>query len=170
LTQAPSRALYGPMRPLPSSALSLALLLALAACAGRRIPGTDIRDTEDTRAIIATIDAYRQAAERRDAPAVLALVSDKYFDDGGTVDPGDDVDREKLAKRLTADYRKISALRLDIGVKRIDVQDDHAEAYVFYEQAYRIAVGSAEIPKQEGDVHRMRLAKENGAWRFTSGI
>ena len=158
------------MRPSPSRVLPLALLLALLACAGRRIPGTDIPDNDDTRAIVAVIDAYRQAAERRDAQAVMALVSEKYFDDAGTVDPGDDVDYQKLAKRLAADYQRISSLRLDIGVKRIDVEDDHSQAYVFYEQAYRITLKSGDVPKQASDVHRMRFAREKGVWRFTSGI
>jgi hypothetical protein len=158
------------MRPSSLLALPLAAVLALTACAARRIPGTDIEDTEDTRAIIATIEAYRQAAERRDAEGVMAVVSEQYFDRGGTVDPGDDLDHPKLAQRLADDYRKISALRLDIGVKRIDVDGDRAQVYVFYEQAYRIALRSREIPKQGSDVHRMQLARENGAWRITSGI
>jgi len=40
--------------------------LTVLACAPRRIPGTEIRDTPDTRAVVSAIDAYRQAAEKRD--------------------------------------------------------------------------------------------------------
>jgi ketosteroid isomerase-like protein len=149
---------------------SLLALLALIACSPKRIPGTDIQDNRDTRAVVAAIDAYRQAAERRDANAVLALVSPKYFDDAGTPDPGDDVDYGQLRTRLTEDYGKITALRLDIGVKKIEVDGDRAAAYVFYDERYRIRTRSGEVAKQANDIHRMHLVRENGNWRFVSGL
>jgi hypothetical protein len=155
------------MRP---ALLAVVAGLALTSCAPRRIPGTDIRDTADTRAIIAAIDTYRQAAERRDVAAILAIASPKYFDDAGTIDPGDDIDFAKLEKRLTEDYGKVTALRLDIGVKRIEVEDDRARAFVFYDSAYRIETRVGEVPKQASDVHRMQFVRENGAWRFLSGL
>jgi ketosteroid isomerase-like protein len=154
---------------LPTLAVPLAVL-ALSGCAGRRIPGTDIKDNADTRAVVAAIDAYRQAAERRDAGAVLALVSPKYFDDAGTPDPGDDVDYGQLKKRITDDYQRITALRLDMGVKRIDVEGDKASAYVFYDEHYRIATKAGEVAKQASDQHRMLLVREGGAWKFVSGL
>lgn len=158
------------MRP-PRTALvvSLATLL-LAGCAARRIPGTEIKDTPETRAVVATIDEYRKAAERRDADAVLALVSRTYFDDSGTPDPGDDVDYEQLRKRLPQDYLKITTLRLDIGVRNIEVHDGRAAAYVFYDERYRIQTRTGEVAKQASDVHRMTLVREGDAWRFTSGL
>src|SRR5690349_21410029 len=113
-----------------------ALLLLAAACATRRIPGTEINDNADTRAIVALIDQYRIAAERRDAGGVLALVSKKYFDDAGTADPSDDVDYGQLRQRITADYAKLTALRLDIALKGIDVENDQAAAFVFYDEHY----------------------------------
>jgi ketosteroid isomerase-like protein len=152
---------------LTTAVLAAALLLG---CGPRRIPGTEIRDTPDTRAVVETIDAYRQAAERRDAPAVLALVSPRYFDAAGTPDPSDDVDREQLAKRLTADYQRITALRLQIGVKRIDIDGDKAAAYVFYDEHYRIQTKAGEVAKQASDQHRMQLVREDGRWLFVSGL
>ncbi len=156
------------MRPLAMAALLGALLTA--ACSPRRIPGTDIKDNADTRAIVALIDAYRRAAEQRDAGAVLALVSQKYFDDAGTSDPADDVDYQALKGRLTDDYGRITALRLDIGVKGVDVEDDRAHALVFYEERYRVATKAREVAKQASDQHRMSFIREGGAWRFLSGL
>ncbi len=144
--------------------------LALLACAPRRIPGTDIRDTPETRAVVEAIDAYRQAAERRDASAVLALVSPHYFDTAGTPDPADDVDFEQLKKRLADDYRQITALRLQLGVRRIDVEGDKAAAYVFYDEHYRIQTKVGEVSKQANDSHRMQLVREGGRWLFASGL
>ena len=150
--------------------LASALAVLALACATHQIPGTTIQDTPDTRAIVATIDAYRKAAERRDATAVIALVSPKYFDDAGTPDPADDVDYQQLAKRITADYQQITALRLDIGVRRIDVRGDRAAAYVFYDEHYRIQTKNGEVAKSVSDNHRMLLVREDGQWKFASGL
>jgi len=144
--------------------------LAVLGCSPRRIPGTEIRDNADTRAIVEVISTYRKAAERRDAGAVLALVSQKYFDDAGTPDPGDDIDYGQLERRITKDYASVTALRLDIGVKQIDVDGDAASAVVFYDEHYRIETKAGEIAKQASDAHRMRFVREQGAWRFISGL
>jgi hypothetical protein len=157
-----------PMRPYATSAL-LCALLSLG-CSPKRIPGTEIKDTSDTRAIVALIEAYRQAAERRDARAVVTLVSPHYFDEGGTPDPGDDIDYPMLKKRLAEDYARVAALRLDIGVKQIDVKGDHAFAYVFYDERYRVATKAGEIAKRASDDHRMSFVREGGSWRFLAGL
>jgi hypothetical protein len=154
-----------------SSTLVLILVPLALACGTRRIPGTEIKDTRDTRAIVELITQYRTAAERRDAGAVMALVSKQYFDDAGTPDPGDDVDYGQLRKRISDDFAKLTAMRLEIGVRGIDVDDDHAAAYVYYDEHYRIATrGGGEVPKQASDVHRMRFVREEGAWKFVSGL
>ena len=156
------------MRPIATAALLCALVSA--GCSPKRIPGTEISDTSDTRAVVALIEAYRQAAERRDARAVMTLVSQHYFDEGGTPDPGDDVDYKALGKRLSEDYARVAALRLSIGVKKIDVQDDHASAYVFYDERYRVSTKAGEVAKSASDEHRMSFVREGGAWRFLAGL
>lgn len=149
------------------------LLLAVSTvvgCAGRRIPGTDIPDNADTRAIVTVIDAYRRAAEHRDADGVLALVSQKYFDDAGTPDPADDIDYQQLKKRIGDDFKNVAALRLDIAVKTVNVDGNQAAAVVYYDEHYRIATRAGEVAKQANDTHRMRFTREGEAWRFVSGL
>ena len=167
---APRREGFNVTMRLARSVLALAALALSTGCGAPRIPGTDIQDTADTRAVVAVIDAYRAAAERRDAPAIIALVSTKYFDDAGTPDPADDVDYEQLKRRIAADFTKIAAVRLDIGVKKIDVDGDRADAYVFYDEHYRITTKTGEVGKAASDVHRMRFVREHGVWRFVSGL
>ncbi len=158
------------MRPAFQPIACLLAALAVAACAPKRIQGTDIQDTPDTRAIVATIDAYRQAVERRDADAVLSLVSRKYYDDAGTPDPTDDVDYDQLRKRIENDYAQVISVRLAIDVKRIDVEDGTAAAYVFYDERYRLRTKTGELGKQASDVLRMKLVREDGKWKFVSGL
>jgi SnoaL-like protein len=150
--------------------LAVAVVAFLAACGTRRIPGTDIQDNADTRGIVAVVDQYRAASERRDAAAVLALVSKKYFDDAGTPDPSDDLDYGQLKKRIGEDFSKLTALRLDIAVRQIDVKDDHAQALVYYDSHYRIATRAGEVAKVASDPHRMQFVREDGAWKFVSGL
>jgi ketosteroid isomerase-like protein len=150
-------------------ALLVGAVLPLLACS-HRIPGTEIQDNDDTRAIVDVIDKYRQAAERRDADTVLSLVSKRYFDDAGTPDPSDDVDYDQLRKRLTTDYARLTAVRLEIGVRKIEIAGEKAQAFVFYDEHYRIATKAGEVSKQANDVQRMRFVREDGAWKFSSGI
>jgi ketosteroid isomerase-like protein len=148
---------------------ALAALIAIAGCA-RKIPNTDILDTADSRAVIEVIDQYRKAFDRRDAVSILALVSPSYFDDAGTADPGDDLDRGQLQRILPDALQRLAAVKLELAVSKIAVDGDVALADVFYDTRYRVLTERAEVPKRDSDVHRMKLRRENGAWKIVSGL
>src|SRR3954468_20191864 len=57
-------------------------LLLSAACSHNTIPGTQIRDAPDNRAILDVLAAYKAAMEARDSDALLALAAPTYFDRG----------------------------------------------------------------------------------------
>jgi hypothetical protein len=157
-------------RRLPA-ALVLGLALLAAACSPRRIPGTEIRETRDTRAVFDAVEAYRNAMQKRDAPSVLALVAPDYFDTSGTPEPDDDVDLGLLEKRLPEDLAKVDAMRLELTVRRIAVTDDRAQAEIFFDAWYRVKTpGGSVVPRRDSDVHRMQLRRVEGAWKFTSGL
>jgi len=155
------------LRPAPPLVAALALL---AACAPRLIPGTDIKDTHENRAVYDVVRAYHQALERRDAPAILALVAPDYFDNAGTPDPSDDIDRARLEKTLPADLAKLEGVRLDVTMRGIQVQGDTATAEVFYETYYRVETPAGPVPRRDSDVHQIHLKKIEGAWKITSGL
>jgi hypothetical protein len=154
---------------LPRS-LALTVALALTACGARRIPGTEIPDNSDTRAIVGVIEEYRKAVEARNAEAVLALVSPSYFDDAGTPDPADDIDREQLSRALPEHFRQLTAVRLGIGVNAVDVKGDAATANVFYDGHYRVATSGGEAAKSASDVSQMGFVRENGRWLIARGL
>jgi ketosteroid isomerase-like protein len=154
-----------------SRALAAAALLAyLAACSPRRIPGTEILDNADTRAIVAVIEQYQAAAEKRDPAAVLALVSTRYFDDAGTPDPVDDLDYAGLSRALPEDLARLSGVRMEIKVTDIKVDGDKAQAFVRFDARYRVATRSGEVAKTQNDVNRLSFAREQGTWKITSGL
>lgn len=149
---------------------AVALLAALVACSPRRIPGTQIPDNEDTRAITRVIEKYRQAVEARDAAAVLAQVSPRYFDDAGTPDPSDDLDYARLAKALPADLARVDSVRMELRVTDITVEKDKAQAYLRFDAWYRIATKSGEVAKAQNDVNRVNLVREKDGWKIVSGL
>jgi ketosteroid isomerase-like protein len=152
-----------------TATLSLAVLAA-AGCAPHRIPGTQIEDTADTRAVFDVVQAYRQGMEKRDAAAVLALVAPDYFDTAGTPDPGDDLDRARLEATIAQDMAKAEGVRLEFTVRKIEVAGDAAEAELFYDSYYRVQTPNGAIPRRDSDIHRMKLKKTGGAWKIVAGL
>jgi ketosteroid isomerase-like protein len=148
-----------------------ALLVALAAaCSPRLLPGTEVPDNAENRAIFGVLQQYRTAVERRDATGVLALVSESYFDDAGTPDPADDLDYSGLVKSLPADLARVTSVRMDLGVSRIEVDGDRAAAYVRFDARYRVQTKGGEIAKAQNDVSRIALVREKGGWKIKGGL
>jgi hypothetical protein len=152
------------------SVLAAAALASLAACAPRLLPGTSIKDTAETRPVYEVIRAYGDAMQRKDAAAVLALVSPEYFDSAGTPGPEDDMDRAALERTLAADLARVDSFKLDLGVKKIEVRGAEAFAEIFYDGYFRVVTAGGAVPKRESDLHRMQFRKIGGAWKIVSGL
>jgi len=148
----------------------LAVGAACLACAPRVLPGTEIKDTPETRAIATLLETYRQAMERRDAQAVLALAAPGYFDNSGTPEPNDDVDRAGLATRLD-ELSQITDLRFQLALRSVEVTaPGEARADVFFDQYYKVQTPNGPVARHDSDVHRMTFKKEGKNWLFTSGL
>jgi SnoaL-like domain len=151
------------------------MLLAVAAvtaagCSPRRIPGTEIKDTRDARAVFDVVQSYRQAMEKRDPAAVLALVAPNYFDTAGTPEPDDDLDRGRLEASLAQDLSRAEGVKLDFTVRKIEVTGDDAIAELFFDSYYRVQTASGAIPRRDSDVYRLRLHRLDGGWKIVSGL
>jgi len=143
---------------------------ACLACAPKVLPGTEIKDSPDTRAIASVLETYRQAMERRDAKAVLELAHPGYFDNSGTPEPNDDVDRVGLATRLD-ELAKITDLRFQLALRSVEVTGQgEARADVVFDQFYRVQTPNGPVARRDSDMHRMTFKKEGNAWLFTSGL
>src|SRR5512145_1350013 len=137
------------------------VLLALAACAVHRIPGTEITDNVDNRAIYAVVQGYAEALQRRDAAALLALASPDYFDNAGTADPADDLDFARLEQTLPADLAKLESLR--VQVQAVRAEGDTATVELWTDGWYRIQTPQGVVPRRDQDLHRMKLLRRDGA-------
>lgn len=150
--------------------LTIALLLLLsAACAARRIPGTDLDDTADTRAILQVLEAYRAALEARDADGIIRLVSESFMDDAGTLSPADDLDYAALRQKLPERLAKLQDVEVQISVRKLTIERDAASVIYYYNTRFRIP-GLTSKPMNEGDLKQMWLKRVGGDWKIVSGI
>src|SRR4051812_1683554 len=101
-------------------ALLIIPLLLATACASRRIPGTEIADTDDSRAILAIMERYRSALEAKDAKAIQSLVSEDFHEDAGTEAADDDLTYANLPEHMAALFQKMDKPKVEISVRRVD--------------------------------------------------
>jgi hypothetical protein len=142
--------------------MPLVLMIAVA-CSPRLIPGTPLEDNGDNRAILDVLRQYKNAFEARDAGSIAALASQRYLD------ARDSISRETLDKRLAERFEHVKDARLDIQVRRIDVERQRATVEYFYSTAFLIdAAGSDWV--RESDDKRMTLERTNEGWRILNGL
>ena len=146
--------------------LSLIVVAAAAACGPHRIPGTDLEDTGDTRAIIDVISRYNSALEARDANAILALVDPEFRDNAGTLTPEDDIDIQRLRTVLPQRLAKLQDVAVRIEIKTIDIKGDQAQAVYTWVSQFKLN-GK---PRTESDIKRMELRRRADGWKIVSGI
>jgi ketosteroid isomerase-like protein len=158
------------------SAMRMRLLTTLsltlvASCAARHIPGTEIDDNDDTRAILKVMEAYRAAVEARDAQGVMRLVSTSFKDDGGTSCPEDRVYYSDLEKRLPVELAKLDDVRLELSVRKIEIfsQTSTASAVYTYNLTFRMPRLNSK-PQSESEIKQMWFKRDNGQWKISSGI
>lgn len=153
--------------------LSFAMVLALGACTTRYIGNTKIEDTEQNREILRVIEQYRRAVDDRDAPRILELTSASFFEDPGTPnDPSDDYDKAGLRRKLEEVFSTVEDQRLRIDVLKLEMNKEKDRAFVEYryDLRYRLNLPNAREWREAKDLNRVELRREDGQWRFVSGL
>src|SRR5712692_1926360 len=138
------------------------VLLAAGGCAARRIPGTDIEDNADTRAILYLLERYRVAVEHKDSNTLIGLVSTSFKDNGGTASPDDDLDYQNLQTKLPQRFARVDDVHLD---------EDQGTASViyYYNMSFRMPTLSSKL-LSESEIKQMLLRREQGQWKIMSGV
>lgn len=144
----------------------LLVLLALAGCGAKRIPGTDLEDNGDTRAIIDVIARYNAALDARDAKGILAVVDPTFYDNAGTLIPDDDIDIQRLRTIIPQRLARLSDMAVRIEIKTIDVKGDRSSVVYTWVSVYKIAGKTV----TESDIKRMDLKRGPEGWKIVSGI
>jgi hypothetical protein len=150
--------------------LLVCALLVPAACAPRNIPGTQLPDTQDSRAILDVMERYRSALEARDAKALQGLVSKSFRDNGGTEDPQDDLTYDNLPQALPALFSRMESPRVEMDIRRVDVKPNGSASVIYYWNASWKMPGLLEKAQRDSELEQMVLQKEGGDWKIVSGI
>lgn len=150
-----------------------AALLALAAslaCSHATLPGTNVRDTPENRAVVDVFSRYLNAMNARDATALYALAAPSYYDPGDPSHSLAPTDYASLQKKLQTDFSKVTGLKLEATIKDVQVKDDEAHVDFFQVLRYAVAAPTGEKWKSDSDDARMRFVKVNGEWKIASGL
>jgi ketosteroid isomerase-like protein len=150
-------------------ALLVIPLLLASACASRRIPGTEIADTDDSRAILAIMERYRAALEAKDAKAIQSLVAEDFREDGGTESPDDDLTYANLPEHMSALFQKLDKPKVEISVRRLDIQEDGATAIYYWNASWRMPTLTSR-PQSDSELEQMVLKRVKDEWKIVSGI
>jgi uncharacterized protein (TIGR02246 family) len=152
------------------SLLVCSVLLLASACASRRIPGTDIPDNSDTRAIIAVMERYRSALEARDAKAIQSLVAKSFREDGGTDTLEDDLTYDNLPQHLAHLFERLESPRVELNIRRVELRENDMATAIYYWNANWRMPGLNTRPQSDSELEQMILRKEDGQWKIVSGI
>ncbi len=153
------------------SSLLVVALLAVG-CTPKKIPGTDLDDTDDTRAILDVMEKYRIALEKRDAQAIVGLADESFKDDGGSANPDDDYNYQDLYTKLPETLKKLGDIRLEFNVRKIELSEDtsSARATFTYTQSY-LMPGLQAKKQSDTEIKQMILKKvDKNVWKIVSGV
>lgn len=149
----------------------LAPVLLIGACAHAKIPRTEIDDTEENREILNLVEEYTRAVEHRDAAAVLAMVSPRFYEDNGNTDRSDDYDYNGLKSSLPDDFSRTKAMQLQVRVDAIKVDDNEAYAEVYYVFRAQNEYPAGLQWDTGSDRTRLRFTREEGGkWLIVGGL
>jgi len=160
------------MRLLTRPALAAFVLAsaALTGCATHYIPNTDVEDSEENRKIIAFAEKYRHAVEDKNTAALLSMASPDYYEDGGNVDPGDDIDFAGLKDYLAGTFQDARAIRYEIRYRRILHEDDVIYVDYTYSASYRIPGRKGEEWRRKVEDNRLELVPYQNEFRIVAGM
>jgi hypothetical protein len=162
--------MLGGLRLIVKTSLLLVLVTLSASCV-RKIPGTEIDDTSDTRAVLDTVERYRNAFERRDVATVVEMADERFHDDAGTGAVDDDLEYRTLSTVLPMRLQKLEDMRLQVDVRRIEFENENQQARVTY--TYSMSFKMPQLsgrPQNESDIKQMVLVRAGPTWKILSGI
>lgn len=152
--------------------VATAAICVTPGCRSATIGSSEILDTETNRTVWEVVMRYRDAVEARDADAIGAMVSRRYYENAGTTDSDtDDYGYESLLMEVLPSLRdNIKTVQYRILMQDIAIDGDRAWAdYEFYCN-YRYVEGGREGWRQLNDFNRLELVWEDGTWKIAAGL
>ena len=150
----------------------LAFFLALAAvgCTPKFIPNTEVPDTPENREIIDFCERYRHAVEDLNIGLLLSMASPKYFDDSGTVNGDDDMDRAGLENVLKVRFKEVQSIRYEIKYRAVYQKGDVIMVEYTYTTSYQFTLDGKPHWENKTADNRLELERVNGGFLILSGM
>jgi hypothetical protein len=152
--------------------LALALLLLpVAGCATHYIANTDVEETDFNREIIEFCEKYRHAVEYRNVPVLLQMAHENYYEDGGTIDTADDIDRAGLAEYLEGRFKETTGIRYEIRYRAVSPGRRGSFFVDFtYSASYKIPTSEGEAWRRRVADDRLELVRDGESFKILSGM
>jgi hypothetical protein len=150
--------------------LALALLV-LSGCSQQYIPNTDVEDNDYNRHVIQFCEEYRRAVEQRKIGMLLQLAHPSYYEDGGNIDPTDDLDYAGLRGYLEDRFQKTKAIRYEIRYRRVGKgRRDVVYVDFTYSASYKIPTPAGDIWRRTVADNRLELVPHGETFRILAGM
>lgn len=151
--------------------LSLGLASLLGSCAEPVIPNTDVVDTPQNRAVITFCEQYRRAVELKNVGTLLEMAAADYYEDGGTLDPMDDIDRTGLAEYLREKYVQAESVRYEIRYRRVGQgRKDRLLVDYTYSASYRVPTTEGPEWRRTISENRLELIPKGEKFLIVAGM
>ena len=133
-------------------------------------PGTNIPATDDNRAILETVDLYRQRLLQKNIDGVLVLASPRYFEDSGTPRADDDYGYDGLRQVLEKQLVRVKSMRYDIEYRKLTITGNRAEVEAYLNGSFELESPSGDRYRRLSDYHRFVLERDGERWKFIAGM
>ncbi len=150
------------------------------ACAGNKntIPGTSIPNTNTNKELIARVEEYRTAMERRDHASLILMASSKYWEDSGSPGGEGDYGFEGLKNVLATRLQQAEAIRYSLKYVRIRRRGCDTDALPCQAFVDVLIDASYSAPDSQGnakrydkrDQNQLVLEWDGEQWQFLSGM
>lgn len=157
-----------PSRPL---VVLTAVTTLLGACAHGFIPGTQVKDTKQNREVYEVVGKALESLAKRDPATLLSFISSRYFEDNGTPQPDDDYGYQQLKDKILPHAMNVAKeVYIEAKVQDLVVTGDQAHADIRYNSRARLDLPTGTLWDSHRDFDRIRLEKEDGAWKIVGGL
>lgn len=166
--------------------LGWAMLLLGVGCADHLIQGEElydkdpgfrigeeaqIEDNTQNRKVLDVLAQYRKAVVAKDFGTLKRLVSEDYYDNGGTTDTTeDDYGWEKLSEVFELMANHAEEIKYKVVVKDLKYENERAMVTYEYEYAYKYDLGPKPSWDAGVEVNQVEMIKHKDRWRITSGL
>jgi hypothetical protein len=151
--------------------LAVVLSAVIVGCASQMIPNTDVEDTSFNRDVIQFCEQYRHAVEQRNIALLLKIAAPAYYEDGGNVDPTDDMDFAGLKTYLEDKFYKTKAIRYEIRYRRVGKgRRDVTFVDFTYSASYKLVTEEGDVWRRTVADNRIELIPDGEKFKIVSGM